>query len=378
MLDLPSTLVLSCLMAALSSKSGLRNALNTIIICLIYVLGVGFALGLLLATYDSINSHITGCEWTLERCETDFKYLFVAIGFPSLVFFSCAGIDSGLGEDDGVSTELRNDFLPEMHSPDDEDHHKTTQQYDKEPFTVNLIMPTLSTMVMLNGLRGQHIRPINSSQNFTVNEAMKRMKFIEPTAFLKILKPMTLVLEQPSKVQEPISMTNEIDLAISMKPMKIATMEPTLPNTMLTETMPVQERSRRNQVRSPPTVAAKQKKNHCTVHNQQHKATTAPNTMVLNIAALQKEPKVQLTKNAKASQDDPSSRKLGRLLLKDFLALKAGVKIPSPEESVFISEVDKYAQLKSRAMNKVSGPSTSERVLELKRRVVLPGWCQTD
>jgi hypothetical protein len=84
--------------------------------------------------------------------------------------------------------------------------------------------------------------------------------------------------------------------------------------------------------------------------------------MVLNTAALQKEPKDQLTKNAKHSQDDSSSRKLGRLLLKDFLALKAGVKIPSPEESVFISEVDTYAQLKSRAMNKVSESSTSESV----------------
>lgn len=167
------------------------------------MLGVGFALGLLLATYNSIDSHITGFEWTLERCETDFKYLFVAIGFPSLVLFSCAGIDSGLGEDDGVSTELRNDFLPEMHSPDDEDHHTTTQQYDKEPFTVNLITPTLSTTVILNGLRGQHIKHINSSQDFTVNEAMKKMKFIGPTAFLKTLKPSTLVLKQPSKVQNP-------------------------------------------------------------------------------------------------------------------------------------------------------------------------------
>ncbi|KAL2045060.1 hypothetical protein N7G274_002835 [Stereocaulon virgatum] len=362
MLDLPSTLVLSCLMTALSSKNGLRNILNTIIICSIHVLRIGFALGLLCATCDLIGSHITGLEWTLECYETDFKYLFMAIGFPSLVFFSYAGIDFGLDAYDEASPELRNEVLPEEYPPDDGHHDATTQQHVKEPYIADLRIPTLNTMVLLSGLGSQHTRRSIISQDFTINEATKKMKLIEPTAFLKTLIPSTLVLEQPLKVQEPTSSTENANLAVSMKLTRIPTMEPTLPNTMLTQTMAVQEKSRRSQARSPQTGAAKQNKDHCMVHKQQHKAKTAPNTMTLKTAALQKGPKDQLTKNAKDSEVDHSSRKLTRLLLKDFLALKAGVKIPSAKESVFVSEIDAYAQLKSRAMGRLSESSTSDSV----------------
>ena len=348
MLDLSSTLALSCLMAALSSKSRLRSIINTLIIYLVYVLGLGFALGLLFTTYDFIHSQIASFEWTLECFETNIKYLFIATGVPSLVFFSCGGM---LDDDDGVSTEVPTGVLPEAHLSDNGNHDTTTQQHNKEPITVHTMVPTLKTMVLQTGRKNQHASPRNISQDFTVNNAMKKMSFIEPSTLLNTPAPNTMVLQDESQDLhvKPIPEVQEQNKDTTEREDK---------ELKTPETMTPQKESNDKHEEDSPETQKNQKKDNCTPKQSHHREATVSKTMAPNTAVLQKEPKDQPTKPTKHPQGNLTGRKVSRIPLKDFLTLKAGVKTPSPEEPEFLSEVDTYAQRKARTMMETSGAST--------------------
>ena len=329
-------------MAALSSKSRLRSIINTLIIYLVYVLGLGFALGLLFTTYDFIHSQIASFEWTLECFETNIKYIFIATGVPSLVFFSCGGIDCGLDDDDDVSTEVPTGVLPEAHMSDNGNHDTTTQQHNKEPITVHTMVPTLKTMVLQTGRKDHHASPRKISQDFTVNNAMKKMSFIEPSALLNTPAPNTMVLQDESQDlhANPIPEVQEQNNEMTEREDK---------ELKTPETMTPQEESNDKHEKDPPEAQENQKKDHCSPKQSHHRKATVSKTMA---------PKDQATKPTKYPQGNLTCRKLSGIPLKDFLTLKAGVKAPSQEEPEFLSEVDTYAQCKTRTIMETSGAST--------------------
>ena len=267
------------------------------------------------------------------------------------MFFSCGGIDCELDDDDDVSTEVPTGVLPEAHLSDNGNHDTTTQQHNKEPITVHTMVPTLKTMVLQTGRKDQHASPRKVSQDFTVNNAMKKMSFIEPSALLNTLTPNTMVLKDESQDlhAKPIPEVQEQNKDTTEREDK---------ELKTPETLTPQKESNDKQEEDSPEAQENRKKDHCTPKQLHHREATVSKIMAPNTAVLQKEPKDQPTKPAKHPQGNLTGRKLSRILLKDFLTLEAGVKTPSPEESEFLSEVDTYAQRKARTMMETSGAST--------------------
>lgn len=357
MLDLSSTLALSCLMTALSSKSRLRSIINTLVICLVYALGLGFALGLLFTTHDFIHSQIASFEWTLEYFERNIKYLFIATGVLILMFFSCSSIDCGLDDDDDddddVSTEVPTGVLPEAHLSDNANHDTTTQQCNKEPVTVHTMVPMLKTMVLQTRRKDQYVSPRKISQDFTINNAVKTMSFIEPSALLKTPAPNTMVLQDESQDlhAKSIPEVQEQDKDMTEREDK---------ELKTPETMTPQTESNDKHEEFSLEAQENQKKDHCKSKQSHHREATVSKTMVPNTARLRKETKDQPTKPTKHPQGNLTGRELSRILLKDFLTLEASVKASSLEESEFLSEVYTYAQRKARTMMETSGASTPD------------------
>ena len=349
-------------MATMSSKTDLVKTINTAIILLAYATGLVCGLGLLFTTVGFTSSLLARFEWTLEWYETLLKYLLLATGIPSLIIFSCGGL--AFRDHDENPQDVRNDVLPGIHTSGDGDQLAIIQQHNKDPVALLTMAPVLHSMALQKGLKSQYGSPRKLVQDFTLNRAMKQMRFLEPSGLLGTMALKTIVpgnglsnqhfdsdneglLEDPEKLKKD---------QFTTKPQQHK--EPIKPSLIVQDPVLLQRKPgspHAHSTKFPQDPIASRPSCKIDAAESTMSKTTVPYAMVIEEGY--GEQQVDTTTFPDAGH---INGKIERIRLQDFFALKAGFKAPTPDESEFLTEVRTYTQHKASMMREGSGTRTPE------------------